>query len=188
MPLGMDQNRTWHEGRPQPRRLCGVRLGPSPLSKKGAEPAPQFSAHVYCGQTAGWIKMALGMEVGLGPSHNVLDGTQLPSPKRGQNPQFSVRYYCRQTAGCINMPLDMEVDLSPGDWFPAASPKKWRSPQFLAHVYCGQTAAWIKVLWYGGRSRPTPHCVRREPASPPLKGHSPPIFGQCSLWPNDWMD
>ena len=29
---------------------------------------PQFSVHVYCGQTAGWMKMALGMEVGLGPS------------------------------------------------------------------------------------------------------------------------
>ena len=40
---------------------------PAPLPKKGAEPPPQFWAHVYCGQTAGWIKMALGMEVGLGP-------------------------------------------------------------------------------------------------------------------------
>ena len=27
-----------------------------------------------------------------------------------------------------------------------------------------------------------------DPAPPPLKGHSPLIFGQCSLWPNDWMD
>ena len=30
-----------------------------PLPKKVAEP-PKFSAHVYCGQTAGWIKMVLG--------------------------------------------------------------------------------------------------------------------------------
>jgi len=29
---------------------------------------PQFSAHVCCGQTAGWIKMPLGTEVGPGPS------------------------------------------------------------------------------------------------------------------------
>jgi len=36
-------------------------------SKRGAEPPPQFSAHFYCGQTAGWIKMPLGMEVGLIP-------------------------------------------------------------------------------------------------------------------------
>jgi len=29
---------------------------------------------VYCGQTAGWIKMKLGVEVDLGPDHIVLDG------------------------------------------------------------------------------------------------------------------
>ena len=45
---------------------------PAPLPKNGAEPPPQFSAHVHCGQTAGWIKMALGTEVGLGPRHIVL--------------------------------------------------------------------------------------------------------------------
>ena len=28
---------------------------------------------VYCGQTVGWIKMKLGMPVGLGPGHIVLD-------------------------------------------------------------------------------------------------------------------
>jgi len=27
---------------------------------------------VYCGQTAGWIKMTLGREVGLGPDDTVL--------------------------------------------------------------------------------------------------------------------
>jgi len=37
---------------------------PAPPSKKGHN--PQFSAHVYCGQMAGWIKMPLGMEMGLG--------------------------------------------------------------------------------------------------------------------------
>ena len=48
--------------------------------------APQFSAHVYCGQTAGWIKMALGMEVRLGPRYIVLDGNPAPLPKKGQSP------------------------------------------------------------------------------------------------------
>jgi len=28
---------------------------------------------VYCGQTVGWIKMKLGMEMDLGPGHIVLD-------------------------------------------------------------------------------------------------------------------
>jgi len=42
--------------------------------------APHFSAHVYCGQTAGWIKMPVGMEVegDLGPGHIVLDGDPAP--------------------------------------------------------------------------------------------------------------
>ena len=46
---------------------------PAPLSKKGAEPTTQFSAHVYCGQTAGWIKMPLGTEIGVGSGDTVLD-------------------------------------------------------------------------------------------------------------------
>jgi len=29
---------------------------------------------VYCGRTVGWIKVKLGMKVGLGPGHIVLDG------------------------------------------------------------------------------------------------------------------
>jgi len=46
---------------------------PAALPKKGAKPL-KFSTHVYCGQTAAWIKMALGMEVGLKPGDFVLDG------------------------------------------------------------------------------------------------------------------
>jgi len=44
--------------------------------------SPQFSAHVSCGQTVGWIKMPHGMEVDLGPGHIVLDGDPA-SPQRG---------------------------------------------------------------------------------------------------------
>ena len=69
----IDQDATWYGGRPRPRRLC-VRWRHSPLSQKGAEPPPQFLAHFYCNQTAGCIKMALGMEVGLSPGDFVLDG------------------------------------------------------------------------------------------------------------------
>jgi len=54
-----------------------------PLSERGQ--SPQFSAHVYCGQTAGWIKMPLGMEVGIGPGHVVLDGDPAP-PRKGYSP------------------------------------------------------------------------------------------------------
>jgi len=38
---------------------------------------------VYCGQTVRWIKMPLGMEVGLGPGHIVLDGDPAPPPRKG---------------------------------------------------------------------------------------------------------
>ena len=44
---------------------------------------------VYCGQTAGWIMMPLGMEVGLGPEDVVLEGTRAPPPqKMGTAPTF----------------------------------------------------------------------------------------------------
>ena len=58
---------------------------PTPAPKKGAEP-PKFSTHTYCGQTAVWIKMVLGMEVGLSPGDFVLDGDPAPSPKGGGAP------------------------------------------------------------------------------------------------------
>jgi len=37
---------------------------------------------VYSGQTVGRIKMKLGMQVGLGPGHIVLDGNPAPPPKK----------------------------------------------------------------------------------------------------------
>jgi len=49
-----------------------------PLPKKGR--TLQFSAHVCCGQTAAWIKIPLGTEVGLGLRDIVLGGDQLPLP------------------------------------------------------------------------------------------------------------
>ena len=60
-----------------------------PLPKKGTELPAQFWPHVYRGQTAGWIKMALGMEVGLSPGHIVPDGDPAPHPqKEGTPPNF----------------------------------------------------------------------------------------------------
>jgi len=143
----MHHDATWYGDRPQLRGLC-VRWGPRPLPKKGAESHRQFSARVYCGQTAGWMKMALGMEVGLGPwPHCARLETNSLSPKRGQSPQFSAHFYCRQTAGCIKMSLGMEVGLSLGDFM-----------------------------------------LDGDPASPLQRGTFPAIFGQCPLWPNDWME
>ena len=62
----------------------------------------------------GWIKVKLGMEVGLDRSHIVLDGDPALLPK-GAHPQFSAHVCCGQTAGWIKMPVGMEVSLDPGD-------------------------------------------------------------------------
>jgi len=54
---------------------------PAPPPLKGH--SPQFSAHVRCGQTAGWTKMPLRIDVGLGPGDCdfVLDG-DLATPRK----------------------------------------------------------------------------------------------------------
>jgi len=95
--------------RAQPHQIFGpwikmpfgtkVNLGPgdvvldgSQLPLKGAQ--PQFSANVYCDQTAGWMKMPVATEVDLGPGHIVLPSS--PSHAKGtqQPPLFSAYVYC----------------------------------------------------------------------------------------------
>ena len=53
-----------------------------PSPKRGRSPLPNFRP-MSCGQTAGSIKMALGVVVGLGPDHIVLDGEPAPLPQKG---------------------------------------------------------------------------------------------------------
>jgi len=61
----------------------------------------------YCTQTAGWIKMALGMEIGLGPGDFVFDGDQATPRTEGTSTttQFLANIYCGQTAGWTKTPL-----------------------------------------------------------------------------------
>jgi len=102
---------------------------------------PQFSAHVCCGQMAGWIKIALGREVGLDPSNIVLDGTQLPLNKRAQPPSNF------RPVSILSGWMDEDEDatchlyLGPGhivlDGYPAAPTKGAQHPLSLAHVCCG---------------------------------------------------
>jgi len=111
----MDQDATWHEGRPQSRRLC-VRWGPSRPPHKGVgAPSPIFGQFLlwpngWMHQDATWYgdsTQTRGLWVGWGPR---------PPPKReaeagGRVPQFSAHLYCGQMAGCIKMPLGTEVGL-----------------------------------------------------------------------------
>ena len=74
----MDQDVTWYGARSRPRRLC-VRWGFCCPSQRGQTLI--FSSHVYCDQTAGWMKLILGMVVGLSPGKFVLDVEPAPPPK-----------------------------------------------------------------------------------------------------------
>jgi len=67
--------------------------GPAAPPLKKGHSSPHFSAHVYCGQTAGWIKMPLGTEVRLDPGDILLDGDPPPFQKRGHSnhPLFAPR-------------------------------------------------------------------------------------------------
>ena len=139
--------------------------------EKGTAP-PQFSAHVYCGQTAGWIKMPLGIEVSLGPFHIVLDGDNTaPLPKKWAEPPQAAPAHlcCSQIARCIKMPLGMEVGPQPrrlcvqcGRSYPQDTPTP---PNFGPCLLWPN--GWVDedAAWYGSRPRPRPHYTRQGPSS-----------------------
>jgi len=98
-----------------------VGLGPVDILLDGDPSFPpkevqptNFSTHVYCGQTARWIKIPLGVEVYLGPGDVVLDGLPSTPPLKGaQPPVFGT---CLLWPDCW-MDGDAngtEVDLGPG--------------------------------------------------------------------------
>jgi len=107
----VNQDGTWHGGGPWSKPHC-ARWVPSSFPKKGAD--PQFSAHFYCRQTAGCIKIPLGMEVGLSPGDFVLDGDPASAPLKGHSPQSVSNVRGGQTTGWMKTALGTEVDLGPG--------------------------------------------------------------------------
>jgi len=139
--------------------------------------------------------MKLGMQVGLGPGHIVLDGNPAPPPPKGHSPQFSAHICCGQMGAWIKMSLGMELGLGTADFVldgdPASPPQKGgRAPKFSAHVYCGQTAGWMKlVLGMEVGLGPGNFVLDGNPALLPQKGAEPPspIFGPFLLWPNGCM-
>ena len=71
----------------------------------------------------GRIKMKLGMQVGHGPGHIVLDGDPAPPPPKGHSlTQFSAHICCSQMAAWIKMPLGIELGLSWSDFVLAGDP------------------------------------------------------------------
>ena len=103
----MDQDETWHRGRPQPQPHC-VRWGPHSAGHSAINFGPCIVAKIggavycalpmYCGQRAGWIKMPLRREVDLGTGDIVSDGDSAPPKKRGNSTPQYWPMYCGQTA------------------------------------------------------------------------------------------
>jgi len=119
--------------------------------------APEFSAHFYCGQTAGCrcIKMTLVKEIGLSPGDFVFDVDPAPSPKRSGAPNFRST---SSSSAWIKMPLGTDPVFGSGLLWPNA----WMDED---------------ATWYRSRPRPRPHCIRRGPSSPRKGYSSPPLFG-----------
>jgi len=88
-----DQDVTWYGGRPRPRRHC-VRWGPSSPTERDTA-VPLFSTLVYCGQTAGWIRIPPGKEISLGSGDIVLDGDPAPPRKGAEQPPHFSAHVCR---------------------------------------------------------------------------------------------
>jgi len=71
------------------RAVKCVTWDPAPAQKRNTA-APNFRP-VSCGQTAGWIKMSLGMEIGLCPGHVVLVGDPpTPLPPKGHTTEVDL--------------------------------------------------------------------------------------------------
>jgi len=167
---------TWHGRMPQPMRLC-VRWGPSHPPKGVRASSQVFDPFLLW--PSGWIKMQLGMEVGLS-TWDVLDGDPAPSTKRMWHPQFSAHVYCDQTAARIKMPLGTEVaGLGPDDIVfdgtQLPSRKSGRAPSPIFGPFLLWPNGWMDQdgTWHGDwpRSRDSrPHCVRWVPSSRPQKG------------------
>jgi len=126
-------------------------MGTQSPPKKGH---PQFSAHVYCGQTAVCIRIPLGTEVGLSLGDIALDGDPAPPPLKGHSPQFSIHDRCGakrldglrcHLVGRGGRPRPRRLCVRWG-MGPSSARKKGTAPtQFSAHVCCGQTAGWMKT-------------------------------------------
>jgi len=84
----MNEDETWHAGRPRPWPHCPRWHLAYPHRKRHSH--LQFSAHICCGLMDGWIKMPLDMEVGLVPAHKLLDRDPSSSQKgvRAPPPNF----------------------------------------------------------------------------------------------------
>jgi len=124
--------------------------------------------------------MALGMEVGLGPGHIMLDGDPASLPKKrsaAEPPIFGAfllwpNIWMHQDATWYGgRPKTRRHCVR---WGPSSPLPKGHSPQFLDHFYCGQMAVCIRIPLGTEVGLSLGDIVLDgDPAPLPLKGHSP---------------
>jgi len=138
--------------------------------------APQFSAHICCGQMAAWIKMSPDMELGLGPGDFVLDGDPAPHSPKGAEPPPQKKKF----GPCLLWPdgwMDQGGNWHWGRpqprglcvrWGPSPLPKKGVEPPIFGPCILWPNC-WMDQdsTWHGGRRWSRPHCARWGPSSPP---------------------
>jgi len=92
----IDQDSTWYGGRPQPARHCVRCADPATTRKKGTPTPPNFLAHVYCGQMAGWMNYEDAAWYGSRPRPRPHCTRRGPSSRERATaaPLFSARVYC----------------------------------------------------------------------------------------------
>ena len=121
-----------------------------------------------CGQTAGWIKMALVTEVGHDPGHIVLEGDPAPFQKRVRAPPSNFGPFLLWPKGSMHEDATWcGGSLSTGDFVLDGDPG-WMKTPLGTEVVC--------------RPRPKPHCFRRGPSYPRKWHSSPPFLRPISSW------
>jgi len=172
----MHQVATWYGGRPQLRRLC-VRWGRNPLPTRGRSPY-NFWPRVYCCQTAVWIKMVLGTEVGLGQDDIVLDGNPANPLQKEAEPLIF--------GPCLLWPnrcMDQDATWCGGSYRPrrhcarcgpSSPPQKVGRPPIFGPFLLWPNG-WMHqdVAWYGGSLSPGDFALDEDPDHLPKKGRTP---------------
>jgi len=150
---------------------------PAPPQKGGTAPSPIF------GPFLSWPNGCMdqdGTWHGGGPwsrPHCSRWGPA-PLPNKGvRAPNFRQIFIAAKRLDASRLPLGMEVGVSPGDFVLDGTqhpcPKEAEPPIFGRRLLWPNACMDQDAAWYGGRPRPTRHCVRWGPSSPSLKGHSP---------------
>ena len=111
-----------------------------PSPKRGQSPPP-FSAHLYCGQTAAWIKMPLGTGIGLGLRNIVFDVDPATPRAHSPLPNFGPRLlwpngWMDEDAAWYGSRPRPRPHCTRRDTSKAPAKRAQQPPIFSARVYC----------------------------------------------------